>query len=377
MDIIELLQKLIACPSVTPKDEGAQILLADFLSEAGFECHHLPFGAGEDEVPNLFARIGNDGPHICYAGHTDVVPSGPEDKWTYGPFTPEIKDGILYGRGASDMKGSVAAFAVAARDYLAANPDFKGSISLLITGDEEGPAVNGTVRVLEWMKEHGHVPDVSLVGEPTNPDHLGQEIKIGRRGSLNGFISVKGTQGHVAYPHLAHNPVPRLIRMLDILSSHVFDEGTEFFPATNLEVTTVDVGNPATNVIPRKTEAAFNIRFNDQWSKQSLIEKITTLLDSEGFDYEINFEGNAESFMTKPCDWTKIVQDAVQDVTGKTPEYSTGGGTSDARFIVNYCPVVECGAINESIHQIDENARVQDLEDLVKIYGRILERYFS
>ena len=227
------------------------------------------------------------------------------------------------------------------------------------------------------MKENGHVPDVALVGEPTNPDELGQEIKIGRRGSLNGCLSVTGTQGHVAYQHLADNPLPRLIELLDALTSHQFDQGTEFFPPTNLEVTTIDVGNPATNVIPAAGRAEFNIRFNDQWSSNTLKEKILDLLNETGHPYEIEFEGNAESFITEPGAWSEIVRDAVQDVTGKAPEYTTNGGTSDARFVVNYCPVIECGAVNATIHQVDENTRVEDLENITKIYKRILDRYFG
>lgn len=376
MNVVELLQKLIACPSVTPKDEGAQVLLAEFLSELGFECHRLPFGEGDEEVPNLFARIGSDGPHLCYGGHTDVVPPGPEEKWTYGPFNPEIKDGVIYGRGASDMKGSVAAFTVAVAEYLKSNSP-KGSISLLITGDEEGVAVNGTVKVLEWMKENGHVPDVALVGEPTNPDHLGQEIKIGRRGSLNGRITVQGKQGHVAYPHLSDNPVPKLVTLLNALASFELDQGSEFFLPTNLEITTVDVGNPTTNVIPPCATASFNVRFNDHWSSQSLKDKITAILDETGHEYDIQFEGNSESFITQPGEWTALVRDAVTEVTGKTPAYTTTGGTSDARFISQYCPCVECGAVNASVHQIDENAKVDNLEQLVKVYQRILEQYFA
>ncbi len=376
MNTLELTQKLIACASVTPTDAGAQELLSKFLSDLGFECHHLPFGEGEDEVSNLFARIGDGGPHLCYAGHTDVVPPGPEEQWTFGPFNPEVKDGVLYGRGASDMKGSVAAFAVAAAEFVKSGT-FKGSISLLITGDEEGVAVNGTVKVLEWMKANGHVPDVVLGGEPTNPEHLSQEIKIGRRGSLNGHITVKGIQGHVAYPHLADNPVPTLIEITNILANHVFDEGTEFFPPTNLEVTTIDVNNPATNIIPAEGQAVLNIRFNDTWSSKTLKDKIIELLQGTKHPYEIEFEGNAESFITQPGDWSEIVKSAVKDVTGQEPEYTTSGGTSDARFTVNYCPTVEFGPINASIHQIDENARVEDLENLTKIYRRILERYFA
>ena len=374
--VIDLTKQLIACPSVTPKDAGAQVLLKSYLENLGFKCFELPFGEGNEQVPNLFARLGEDGPHLCYAGHTDVVPAGDEKAWTYGAFNPEIKDGVLYGRGSSDMKGSVAAFAAAVADFINAGA-FKGSISLLITGDEEGPAINGTVRVLEWMKENGHIPDVALVGEPTNPSELGQEIKIGRRGSLTGEITVEGKQGHVAYQQLAYNPLPQLVKMLDALATYNFDDGNEFFPKTNLEITTIDVGNPAENVIPASGRAVFNIRFNDHWNSHSLSAKIGEILDNNGESYEVEMSGNAESFITKPGEWSEIVKNAVEDVTGKTPEYTTNGGTSDARFIVNYCPVIECGGINASIHQIDENARVEDLENLTKIYGRILERYFK
>jgi succinyl-diaminopimelate desuccinylase len=361
---------------VTPEDAGAQGLLAEFLSGLGFECHHLPFGDGEARVPNLFARIGTGEPHICYAGHTDVVPAGDAAAWTFGPFNPTVKDGVLYGRGASDMKGSVAAFAIAAAEFIRTHK-FQGSISMLITGDEEGPAVNGTVRVLEWMKENGHVPNFAIVGEPTNPEHLGQEIKIGRRGSLNGTLILKGKQGHVAYQHLADNPLPRLVKCLDALASYEFDKGSEFFPPTNLEISTIDVGNPASNVIPPMGRAVFNVRFNDIWSSESLKAKITEILDKVCGAYEIEFEGNAESFITEPGQWSEIVRSAVEDITGKTPAFTTNGGTSDARFVVQYCPVIECGGVNASIHQVDENASVQDLENLTKIFIRILDRVFS
>lgn len=375
-DVLELTKKLISCPSVTPKDEGAQEILAKFLSDLGFECHHIPFGEGDEYVPNLFARIGTEGPHLCYAGHTDVVPAGDESLWTSPPFEPEVRDGVLYGRGACDMKGSVAAFAVAAADFIKSG-DFKGSISLLITGDEEGPAINGTIKVLEWMKEHGHIPDVTLVGEPTNPDHPGQEIKIGRRGSLSGEVIVRGKQGHVAYQHLALNPLPMLVKMLDALSSYEFDQGNAFFPPTNLEITTIDVGNTADNVIPAVGKAKFNIRFNDQWSSDSLSAKIGEILDEAADFYEVELSGNAESFMTQPGEWTDLVRDAVKDVTGKDVQYTTNGGTSDARFVANYCPVVEYGLVNASIHQIDEHVALEDLESLHQVYLGVLKRYFS
>lgn len=374
--VINLLERLVACPSVTPDDAGAQDILATHLESLGFTCHRLTFEDETGSIPNLFARIGTNGPHLCFAGHTDVVPPGDEAAWTYGPFTPTIKDGVIYGRGTSDMKGGVAAFVCAAETYLKTNTP-KGSISLLITGDEEDLAINGTVKVLDWMAQNDHTPDVAIVGEPTNPAHLGQEIKIGRRGSLSGFITVKGQQGHVAYQHLADNPLPRLIQLTNALASHEFDTGSEFFAPTNLEITTIDVGNPATNIIPESGRASFNIRFNDHWNNESLKAKITEILDNTDKNYDIKFEGNAESFITKPGEWSETVRDAVTEISGHTPAYTTTGGTSDARFTVNHCPTIECGAINDSIHQIDENAKVQDLEDLTKIYTRILEKYFG
>jgi len=371
-DVIELTQKLISCPSVTPKDEGAQLYLADKLEALGFECHHLPFGEGDETVPNLFARIGNGAPHICYAGHTDVVPTGPLDQWTFSPFDAHIEDDVLYGRGASDMKGSVAAFLAAASLYLE-NGELKGSISFLITGDEEGPAINGTTKVLEWMNENGHIPDVCLVGEPTNPDYLGQEIKIGRRGSFNGVLNVTGTQGHVAYPHRANNPMPRLVKLLDALNTHIFDQGSEHFPQTNLEITAINTDNEADNVIPESSQAKFNIRFNDLWNRKTLECKVREIMDATGYAYDLQTSCSGESFITQPGAWSDIVQKAVQEVTGHKPELTTSGGTSDARFVSRYCPVLEFGGINKTIHQINENARVEDLKTLSDIFKHIIE----
>lgn len=376
-DVIEIAQNLIRCPSVTPADEGAQDYLAGILTGLGFECHHLPFGEGSARVPNLFARIGTQGPHLCYAGHTDVVPPGPEEEWTFGPFNPEIKDGVLYGRGASDMKGSVAAFAAGAASYLKKNGPPKGSISLLITGDEEALAEQGTVKVLEWMKDHDQIPDVALVGEPTNSEHLSQEIKIGRRGSYRAVIEVTGKQGHIAYPHLADNPVPGMIKLLDALASYEFDRGSEYFSPTNLEVTSIDVGNEVENVIPGKIRGRFGIRFNELWTYKTLDKKVREILDSVCPDYTLTVRCNAESFLTRPCAWTNLVRRAVEEITGKAPDFTTTGGTSDARFIVKYCPVVEFGPINATIHKIDENAKINDLESLSKIYERLLELYFA
>ena len=375
-DVIDLTQKLIACPSVTPKDEGALVYLSAQLETLGFTCHMLEFGEGEERVPNLFARLGTEAPHICYAGHTDVVPPGPEDKWTYGPFNPHIEDGVLYGRGACDMKGSVAAFTAAVSKYLSEQKP-SGSISFLITGDEEGPAINGTIKVLEWMEQNGQIPDVALVGEPTNPDFLGQEIKIGRRGSLTGRLTVQGKQGHVAYPHLADNPMPRIIKILDTLASYKFDQGSEFFPQTNLEITTIDVGNTADNIIPDSAKAQFNIRFNDHWSGKTLEAKLREIINALGLDYELTTTCGAESFITQPGDWSDIVSAAIRDITGKTPALTTNGGTSDARFISRYCPVLEFGGVNATIHKINENETVQNLEDLTDIFVQVLKRYLS
>lgn len=375
-DVITLTKDLIRCPSVTPVDAGALVYLAEKLTALGFECIMLSFGEDDARVPNLFARLGSKGPHICYGGHTDVVPAGDDAAWTYGAFNPHIENNILYGRGASDMKGSVAAFVSAVATYLEKHGKPDGSISLLITGDEEGPAINGTVKVLEWMAKNGHTPDVALVGEPTNPDFLGQEVKIGRRGSLSGRMTVSGKQGHVAYPHIADNPIPRMVDLLQSLQRDALDNGTEFFPSSNLEVTSVDVGNTADNVIPARITAKFNIRFNDLWTPETLSSEIRSRLDRTGHTYDLSLTCGAESFITKPNEWTETVMKAVQDITGKIPAYTTNGGTSDARFVVKLCPVVEFGGINKTIHQINENAAVQDLLDLTRIFTRTLELYF-
>lgn len=371
---LDLTKELIACPSVTPHDAGAQTLLAERLSALGFACHHLPFG----DVPNLFARIGTTGPHLCYAGHTDVVPPGKLEAWTTPPYQPDVRNGALYGRGASDMKGSVAAFVTAAEDFIKSDKFKSGmSISLLITGDEEGPAVDGTIKVLEWMDDNGHKPDVFLVGEPTNPSHHGQELKIGRRGSLSGLITVRGKQGHVAYPDRADNPVPRMLRLLTALEGHVFDKGTEFFPASNLEIISVDAGNQTYNVIPADITAKFNIRYNDMWSGKTLSDKIREILDSTNDSYDLELMHGAESFLTQPGAWPNLVRQAVKDICGREPAFTTSGGTSDARFCAAYAPVVEYGAVNATIHQIDEHTTLDVLDDLSKIYRRILALYFQ
>ena len=374
IDPVALAQDLIRCASITPADAGAQDVLKGALAPLGFACHDVPFGP----VKNLFARLGDSGPHLCFCGHTDVVPPGDESRWIDPPFAAVIRDGVLYGRGASDMKGNIAAFVAAVADYIAAHGAPRGSVSLLITGDEEAQATDGTVRVLPWMAENGHKPDAALVGEPTNPDHLGQEIKIGRRGSLTGHLRVAGTQGHTAYPQRADNPLPRLVHALDALARCNFDEGSEFFQPTNLQITTIDVGNAAANIIPGAGSATFNVRFNSLWTSTTLTAKIREILDAAlPGGYELAIACNAESFMTRPGPFTALVADAVAAVTGHAPALTTTGGTSDARFVQAYCPVVEFGLTNRTIHKIDECAAVADIRTLAVIYRRILENYFS
>lgn len=373
IDVIELTQNLIRCPSVTPEDAGAQDVLKSVLRDMGFEIYDLPFdGNGSYPVKNFFARLGTESPHICYAGHTDVVPAGDEKAWTHPPFDAVIDNGVMYGRGTSDMKGGNCAFAAAVSKFLDSHKEFKGSISFLITGDEEADAINGTVRVLEWMKENNHVPDMCMVGESSNMIELGEEIKIGRRGCLAGNLKVFGKQGHVAYQHLADNPIPRLSAMAVTLSNFEFDSGTAHFPPTNLEITTIDVGNLAGNVIPAEGRLEFNVRFNTEWTMETLDKKIRELLNDIDDKYELETGGNAHPFLTEPGEWTNIVSEIVQKHTNKTPELSTSGGTSDARFVANYCPVVEFGLTNETIHQVDENLKISDLERLVDIYADII-----
>lgn len=378
IDAVKLTQDLIRCKSVTPEDDGAQDVLINVLKEMGFEIYDLPFD-GNDSYPvkNFFARLGTNSPHICYAGHTDVVPAGDETLWTHSPFDAAIDGDIMYGRGTSDMKGGNAAFTSAVSNFLENNKDFKGSISFLITGDEEADSINGTARVLEWMQKNNHVPDVCLVGESSNIKELGEEIKIGRRGSLHGNLTIHGTQGHVAYPEFADNPIPHLSAMACALSNHKFDEGTANFPPTNLEISTIDVGNTASNVIPSSGSLKFNIRFNTTWTRENLSKKIHEILQSVHSEYELKLSGNADPFLTEASDWINLVFGVVKTHTNKTPKLSTSGGTSDARFIAKYCPVLEFGLTNETIHQIDECLKISDLEKLVEIYTDILKAYLS
>ena len=377
IDPVDLTRALIRRPSVTPRDEGALDVLQAALEPLGFACRRLPFGEGGSRVDNLYARLGDKAPNFCFAGHTDVVPVGDPKGWTVDPFGAALADGHVYGRGAADMKGAVAAFVAATARFLAESGKPQGSISLLITGDEEGDAVNGTVRVLDWLKAQGETLDACLVGEPTNPKRLGDMIKIGRRGSLTATLTVRGTQGHVAYPHLASNPIPPLVAMLATLTARPLDEGTEHFQPSNLEVTTVDVGNPADNVIPAEARAVFNIRFNTLHSADSLTAWIRETCAGAGAGHELAFKVSGDCFLTEPGDFTRLVSTAVEAATGRTPELSTSGGTSDARFIKDYCPVVEFGLVGQTMHKVDERVAVADMARLTGIYARILDAYFG
>jgi succinyl-diaminopimelate desuccinylase len=381
LDPVAFAQDLIRCPSVTPTEGGALDLLEARLTELGFTCTRLPFSDTDTpDVDNLYARLGTEAPHFCFAGHTDVVPVGDTKAWSVDPFDAVIKDGLLLGRGATDMKGSIAAFA-AAVSRLVARGGVKGSVSFLITGDEEGPAINGTRKVLEWMEAQGEVIDDCLVGEPTNPQALGDMIKIGRRGSTNGWITAMGAQGHVAYPHLADNPTPRLVAMLQRLTSDHLDDGTEHFQPSNLEITQVTVDNEATNVIPAEAKARFNIRFNDLHTPDALEARVRAHLDAVtakmGGTYELNMIASGDAFLTAPGRLSTLIAEATTKATGRIPELSTSGGTSDARFIKNYARVVEFGLVSQSMHKVDEHARVDDIIALADIYETVLGGYFS
>ncbi|MBY0509466.1 MAG: succinyl-diaminopimelate desuccinylase [Rhodospirillaceae bacterium] len=376
-DALSLARDLIRKPSVTPRDEGALDVLQAALTLLGFTCERMKFeGDGGDPTDNLYARLGTTAPNFCFAGHTDVVPVG--DGWTTQPFAGEVINGQLYGRGAADMKGAIAAFVAAAARFVKEGGPSKGSISLLITGDEEGDAINGTVKMLQTLKARGEKLDVCVVGEPTNPTKLGEMIKIGRRGSLTAKLTVFGTQGHSAYPHLADNPIPRLIKMLAAITAKPLDDGSAHFQASTLAITTIDVGNTASNVIPAQAKAAFNIRFNDLHSGASLKAWLQKTFDEVAAGhYELNARISGESFLTPPGALSTLVSDAVKAVLGVTPELSTTGGTSDARFIKDACPVCEFGMVGLSMHKADERCAVSDLENLTKIYHHVLSRYFA
>ncbi|PZU84481.1 MAG: succinyl-diaminopimelate desuccinylase [Chelatococcus sp.] len=382
LDPVALTQALIRCPSVTPEEGGALALLETVLAAEGYRVERPVFG-GPDEpaVENLYARIGTEGPVFVIAGHTDVVPVGDEAAWTRPPFGAQIEGGLLYGRGACDMKSGLAAMIAAALRFRRENPQAPGSIAFLVTGDEEGPAVNGTVKLLEWAHERGERFDHCLLGEPTNPAAMGDMIKIGRRGSLTGHLTVHGIQGHVGYPHLADNPIRGMVRLLAALDATPLDTGTVHFDPSNLEVTTLDVGNPATNVVPAQAKAVFNIRFNDIWTPETLAAEIDRRLREAAGNrvrYELAVQPtNSVAFLTQPGPFVAMLSDAVEAETGTRPALSTTGGTSDARFIKNYCPVVEYGVVGKTMHQVDESVAIGDILTLERITHRLLARYFA
>ena len=383
LDPVELAQRLIRCPSVTPVEGGALDLLEEVIGGLGFSCHRLTFSEpGTADVENLYARRGTAGPNFCYAGHTDVVPVGDPKAWRVDPFGAEILDGALYGRGAADMKGAIACFIAALAGFLARrNGAPEGSISLLITGDEEDVAINGTRKVLDWLAARGERLDACLVGEPTSNAHLADMVKIGRRGSLSGKLTVTGTQGHTAYPQLADNPLHHLVRMLDAVTSETLDEGNAHFPPSTLQLTSIDVGNAASNVIPAAARAAFNVRFNDQhsgagleaWLRQRFDE---TIDGAKGARYALEVRVSGESFLCPPGPLSDLICRAVEQTLGRTPELGTTGGTSDARFIKNHCPVTELGMRNATAHKVDEHVSLSDLHDLTAVYGAVLDGYF-
>lgn len=374
----DLLRDLIRCPSVTPDEGGALTLLSDVLAKAGFAVERPVFGEpGTVPIENLYARLGTVRPSLVFAGHTDVVPPGDASAWSHPPFGGESADGVIFGRGAVDMKGGVAASVAAVLDHLRSQGPPAGSIVFLITGDEEGPAVNGTAKLLDWARDRGEVFDHCVLGEPTNPDALGDMMKIGRRGSLSGTLTVHGTQGHVAYPDRAANPIPVLVDCVRALLAEPLDAGNAHFDPSNLEVTSLDVGNPSTNVIPAAASARFNIRFNDAWTPDTLKAEVARRLTGVT---RLTLEWlpcNAVAFITEPNAFTDLVGKAVAAETGRMPQLSTSGGTSDARFIVAHCPVVEFGLVGRTMHAVDECVPVADLETLTRIYGRIIARYFA
>ena len=382
-DPVAIARDLLRCRSVTPDEGGALSFLEKTLKAAGFTTHRMTFSeAGTPDVENFYARIGTTSPHLMFAGHTDVVPPGNEASWSHPPFSGEVADGVLFGRGAVDMKGGIAACIAAALDHLAANGGkHKGSISFLITGDEESVAINGTPKLLDWAAKHGEKFDHCILGEPSNRESLGDTIKIGRRGSQNGTLIVHGKQGHVAYPERADNPVTGLVTLISALKAEPLDRGSKLFDASNLEFTSVDVGNRTVNLIPGEARARFNIRFNDlhnQESLKALLEKRAVKASGGNIRFSFEWEpSNADVFVVEPGPFTNVVAKSVEEVTGRKPTLSTTGGTSDARFIKNFCPVVEFGLVGQTMHAIDERVPVSELVALTAIYRNILDRYFS
>jgi succinyl-diaminopimelate desuccinylase len=382
-DALSIVRDLIRCPSVTPHDAGALGILERLLKEAGFEVHRVTFSeSGTADVENLYARIGDGAPHITFAGHTDVVPAGDESAWSHGAFSADVMDGFVYGRGAVDMKGGIACSVAAVLDYLRGQGGKpKGSMSFLITGDEEDVSINGTIKLLQWATTRGEKFDHCVLGEPSNQEVMGDCIKIGRRGSQSGTLVVEGVQGHVAYPHRAQNPVPDIARLIVAISDEPLDRGSAQFQPSNLEFTSVDVGNTASNVIPGHARAKFNIRYNDLHTQESLRRLVEDRLAKAAGDRvraRIDWlPSNSNVFLTRPGPFTDLAVAAIEQVTGRRPELSTTGGTSDARFISSYCPVIEFGLVGQTMHQIDERASVADIEKLTEIYRGILDRYFA
>lgn len=376
IDPVELTRDLIRKPSVTPADEGAMDTLERLLTGLGFHCRRMPF----ENIENLYARRGTASPNLCFAGHTDVVPTGAAEAWSSAPFEAEVRDGVLYGRGAVDMKGGIAAW-IAAVSRVLAEGEVPGSLSFLITGDEEGPALHGTKRVVQTLMAEGEVIDACVVGEPSSQHALGDTIKIGRRGSLNSWITVHGKQGHVAYPDRAANPAPVMARLLARLADHRLDDGYEAFQPSNLEITTIDIGNPATNVIPAEAKARLNIRFNPTHTGDALIAWLNAMAGEaqaeSGLRIELEHLCSGDAFLTEPCGFVTGVQDAVEAVAGRRPEASTTGGTSDARFIRAMAPVLELGLVGQTMHQIDERVPVSEIEALTEVYRRVITTFFA
>ncbi len=377
-DPVALTQALVRCASVTPEDHGALDIAQRALEALGFSVERLPFSqAGTPDVDNLYARRGSGRPHFAFAGHTDVVPPGALNQWSVDPFAGEIRGNRLIARGAADMKGAIACFLVALKRYLSRHPSGRGTLSLIITGDEEGPAINGTKKVLEWMAARGERPDACLTGEPTNPERLGEMIKIGRRGSLNAHLTVHGVQAHVGYPHLADNPIHRLLAMLAALRAEPIDQGTEHFQPSHLEITTIDVGNEAINIIPAEARARFNVRFNTLHTPTSIEAWIRQRLDAAGGRYDLSILTTGEAFLTSPGPFSALIARVVERVTGLRPALTTLGGTSDSRFIKNYCPVLDFGLVGATMHKVDEAVPLEDLRTLSAIYEAILEDFFA
>ena len=372
---VQLAQRLVRCPSVTPVEGGALDLLQDEFTKLGFDCTRLPFGAGEKRIDNLFARRGKGGRHFAFAGHTDVVPVGDAAQWQHDPFGGTLVDGKLYGRGTSDMKGGIAAFVAAVSTLDCA--DDAGSISVIITGDEEGDADFGTVKMVEWLQANDQVPDVCVVGEPTNPSRLGDVIKNGRRGSLSCQLRVDGVQGHVAYPHLADNPITRLIEMLAPVNGAALDGGNNYFDPSTANVTSIDTGNEAGNIIPASVSAKFNIRFNTEHNSDDLIGWLEEHFNRVGGEWTATWRASAQPFVTPAGSFTELMQAAIESVTGQKPILSTSGGTSDARFITNICAVAEFGLVGQTMHQVDEHVDAADIDQLAKIYHEMLVRFFK